>query len=189
MSHNQTGFFLLIFLKSRCSPFILKLKGPFACFTIFMFKGNIYIYIYIYIKHGCQNFDLDPIILRFYDLTSLKWSKFFKDLCDRSRSIGLYNSKDLTRSWFLKSSLTWQKARLDSKRFWNPDRNIWSNRKNLELFSFTVCLGWRVVPCKKKEGPARTAVWPPGSVNCDRFFEVRTVSFCFSFFGEFWPIY
>ena len=52
-------------------------------------------------KHGCQNPDLDPTILRFYDLTYPKRFKSFKDLYDRSGSIGSYNSDDLKRHWFL----------------------------------------------------------------------------------------
>ena len=52
--------------------------------------------------HGCQNPDLDPTILRFYDPTCPKRSKSFKDfcyrsrsdLCYRSRSVGSYDSDD-----------------------------------------------------------------------------------------------
>ena len=56
---------------------------------------------YIYIEHGCQNSDLDPTILRFYDLTYPKRFKSFKDLYDRSGLIGSYNSDDPKRHWFL----------------------------------------------------------------------------------------
>ena len=52
-------------------------------------------------QHGCQNLDLDLTILRFYDSTYPKRSKSFKDLCDRSGSVGLYDSDDPKRSWFL----------------------------------------------------------------------------------------
>ena len=48
-------------------------------------------------QHGCQNPNLDPTILRFYDLTYLKRSKSFKDLCDRSGLVGSYNSDDPKR--------------------------------------------------------------------------------------------
>ena len=51
--------------------------------------------------HGCQNPDLDPTILRFYDLTYLKRSKSFKDLCGRSGLVGSYDSDDPKQSWFL----------------------------------------------------------------------------------------
>ena len=46
----------------------------------------------LYHNHGCQNPDLDPTILRFYDLTYPKRSKSFKDLCDHSISVGSYDS-------------------------------------------------------------------------------------------------
>ena len=52
-------------------------------------------------RHGCQNPDLDPTILRFYDPTYPKRSKSFKDLYDRSRSVGSYDSDDPKRHWFL----------------------------------------------------------------------------------------
>ena len=51
--------------------------------------------------HGCQDPDLDPTILRFYDLTYPKRSKSFKDLCGRSGSVGLYDSDDPKQYWFL----------------------------------------------------------------------------------------
>ena len=51
--------------------------------------------------HGCQNPDLDPTILRFYDLTYPKRYKSFKDLCGRSGSVGSYDSDDPKQSWFL----------------------------------------------------------------------------------------
>ena len=51
--------------------------------------------------HGCQNPDLDPTILRFYDLTYPKRSKSFKDLCSRSESVGSYDFDDPKQSWFL----------------------------------------------------------------------------------------
>ena len=51
--------------------------------------------------HGCQNPNPDPMILRFYDPTCPKRSGSFKDLCDRSRSVGSYNSDDSKQSWFL----------------------------------------------------------------------------------------
>ena len=54
--------------------------------------------IYLY---GCQNLDLDPTILRFYDLTCPKWSGSFKDLCDHSGSVGSYDFDDFERPWFL----------------------------------------------------------------------------------------
>ena len=44
--------------------------------------------------HGCQNPDLDPTILRFYDLTYPKRFKSFKDLCGHSGSVGSYDSDD-----------------------------------------------------------------------------------------------
>ena len=52
-------------------------------------------------NHGCQNPDLDPTILQFYDLTYPKRSKSFKDICGRSGSVGSYNSDDPKQSWFL----------------------------------------------------------------------------------------
>ena len=42
-------------------------------------------------NHGCQNSDLDPTILRFYDPTYPKRSRSFKDLCNRLGSVGSYN--------------------------------------------------------------------------------------------------
>ena len=48
-------------------------------------------------NHGCQNPDLNPTILRFYDLTYPKRFKSFKDLYDHSRLVGLYNSDDSKR--------------------------------------------------------------------------------------------
>ena len=45
-------------------------------------------------NHGCQNPDLDSTILRFYDPTYPKRSKSFKDLCERSGSVGSYDSDD-----------------------------------------------------------------------------------------------
>ena len=47
--------------------------------------------IYIYIYHGCQNPDLDPSILWFYDLTYPKRSGSFKNLCDRLGSVGSHD--------------------------------------------------------------------------------------------------
>ena len=52
-------------------------------------------------QHGCQNPDLDLTILRFYDLTYPKRSKSFKDLYDRLGSVGLYDSNNPKRPWFL----------------------------------------------------------------------------------------
>ena len=51
-------------------------------------------YIHIGFKHGCQNPDLDPTILRFYDPTCQKLSGFFKDFCDHSGLVKSYNSDD-----------------------------------------------------------------------------------------------
>ena len=51
--------------------------------------------------HGCQNLDPDPMILRFYDPTCPKRSGSFKNLCDRSRLVGSYDSDDPKQSWFL----------------------------------------------------------------------------------------
>ena len=45
-------------------------------------------------NHGCQNPDLDSMILQFYDLTCPKRSKSFKDLCDRSGLVESYDSDD-----------------------------------------------------------------------------------------------
>ena len=53
-----------------------------------------------YCYQGCQNFDLDPAILWFYDSTYPKQSKSFKDLCDHSESVGSYVSDDPKRPWF-----------------------------------------------------------------------------------------
>ena len=55
----------------------------------------------LYTRHGCQNPDLDLMILRFYDPTCPKQSKSFKDLCDRLGTIRLYDSDDPKRPWFL----------------------------------------------------------------------------------------
>ena len=52
-------------------------------------------------NHGCQNPNLNPTILRFYDLTYPKRSKSFKDLCGRSGSVGSFDSDDPKQSWFL----------------------------------------------------------------------------------------
>ena len=59
------------------------------------FKKNYFMYIYLInysYHHGCQNPDLYPIILRFYDSTCPKRSGSFKNLCDHSGSVGLYDS-------------------------------------------------------------------------------------------------
>ena len=48
--------------------------------------------------HGCQNPNLDPTILRFYDLTYSKRSKSFRDLSDHSRLVRSYDSNDPKRS-------------------------------------------------------------------------------------------
>ena len=45
-------------------------------------------------NHGCQNSDLDPMILRFYDPICPKRSRSFKDLCNRLGSVGSYNFDD-----------------------------------------------------------------------------------------------
>ena len=73
-------------------------------------------------------------------------------------------------------------------RFWNPDRTVRSDRKNLKPFSFTICLWWRTVPCQKIGTRTNHSLtirfyepWP--------VFKVRTISFCFSFSCEFWPIH
>ena len=39
------------------------------------------------------------------------------------------------------------------RRFWNLDWTVQFDLENLELFRFTVDLGWRTVPCKKSMGP------------------------------------
>ena len=44
--------------------------------------------------HGCQNLDLDPTILRFYDSTCPKRSGSFKNLCDRLGLVGSYDFDD-----------------------------------------------------------------------------------------------
>ena len=46
-------------------------------------------YIHIGFKRGCQNPNLDPMILRFYNPIFQKRSGFFKDLCDCLGSVGL----------------------------------------------------------------------------------------------------
>ena len=59
------------------------------------FKKFYFMYIYLInysYHHGCQNPDLYPIILRFYDSTCPKRSGSFKNLCDHSGSVGLYDS-------------------------------------------------------------------------------------------------
>ena len=43
-------------------------------------------------EHGCQNPDLDPKILQFYDPTCPKQFESFKELCDHSKLVGLYDS-------------------------------------------------------------------------------------------------
>ena len=52
-------------------------------------------------KHGCQNPDLDLTILRFYDSTYSKRSRSFKDLSDRSGSVGSHDFDDPKQLWFL----------------------------------------------------------------------------------------
>ena len=49
-------------------------------------------------NHGCQNPDPDPTILQFYDSTCPKQSGSFKDLCDYSGLVRLYDSDDPKRS-------------------------------------------------------------------------------------------
>ena len=51
--------------------------------------------------HGYQNPDLDLTVLRFYDLTCPKKFEYFKNFCDRSRSVELYDFDDSKRLWFL----------------------------------------------------------------------------------------
>ena len=48
----------------------------------------------ISLDHGCQNPDLDPTILRFYDPTYSKRSKSFRNLSDHSGLVGSYDSND-----------------------------------------------------------------------------------------------
>ena len=48
----------------------------------------------VYIHYSCQNPNLDSTILQFYDPTCLKWSGSFKDFCDRSRLVELYDSNN-----------------------------------------------------------------------------------------------
>ena len=73
-------------------------------------------------------------------------------------------------------------------RFWNPDRTVRSDKKNLEPFSFTICLWWRTVPCQKIGTRTNHSLtirfyepWP--------VFKVQMISFCFNFSDEFWPIH
>ena len=54
----------------------------------------------VYFMHGCQNLDLNPMILRFYDPTCPKRSGSFKDLCNRTRSIESYDFDDPKQLWF-----------------------------------------------------------------------------------------
>ena len=75
-----------------------------------------------------------------------------------------------------------------ASRFWNPNRTVRSDRENLEPFSFTICLGWRTVLCKKNRDSHRPQSNHPVLWTMTDFW-VRTVSFCFSFSGEFWPIH
>ena len=64
-------------------------------------------------------------------------------------------------------------------RFWNPDRTVRSDWKNLEPFSFTVYLGWRTVPYKKSRDPHgprsdRPVLWTvTGFWGSDGFFLFR----------------
>ena len=60
---------------------------------------HIHIWIYGF-NHGCQNLDLDPMILWFYDLTCHKRSGSFNDFCDHSGSVRSYNSNDPKWPWF-----------------------------------------------------------------------------------------
>ena len=48
-------------------------------------------------NHGCQNPNLDPTILQFYNPTCPKRSGSFKDLYDHSRSVGSYDFDDPKR--------------------------------------------------------------------------------------------
>ena len=57
--------------------------------------------MYLSFSHDCQNPDLDPTILRFYDPTCLKWFGSFEDLCNHLGSVGSYDSNDPKWSWFL----------------------------------------------------------------------------------------
>ena len=78
--------------------------SPFKSFILFCFcfsKGPSPSIFGSSLTHGCQNPNLDPTILRFYDHTYLKWSRSFKDLYDRSRSIGLYDSDNSNDPSFL----------------------------------------------------------------------------------------
>ena len=52
-------------------------------------------------EHGCQNPNLDPPVLWFYDPTYSKQSESFKDFCDRSGLVGSYDSDNPKRSRLL----------------------------------------------------------------------------------------
>ena len=81
-----------------------------------------------------------------------------------------------------------QLQKWSKSRFWNPDRTVRSDRKNLELFSFTVYLGWRTVPYKKSRDPHgprsdRPVLWTvTGFWGSDGFF-------LFRLFRWIWPIH
>ena len=80
------------------STYVDALKLAFWCSNCkIKFLGVYYTPKY----HGCQNPDLDPTILRFYDSTYPKRSKSFKDLCDHSRLVELYDSNNPKQPWFL----------------------------------------------------------------------------------------
>ena len=53
----------------------------------------------------CMAVKIPIWILRFYNPTCLKRSGFFKDLCDRSGLVGLYDSDDPKLHWFLVISI------------------------------------------------------------------------------------
>ena len=67
-------------------------------------------------NHGCQNLDLNPMILQFYDLIYSKWSTSFKKFCDRSGSVGSYDSNDFKWPWFLVTFFNLTEDLVGSKR-------------------------------------------------------------------------
>ena len=72
--------YLFIFVVSICNHW-RKIRYPLCTKHSIMGK----------VIYGCQNPNLDPMILRFYNPTYPKRSESFKNLCDCLGSVGSYN--------------------------------------------------------------------------------------------------
>ena len=98
---SRSTFKILFYIMLVQRPFVLIIKVRSTRRNCTLWFKNYIIFQCNPLRHSCQNPDLDPTILRFYDLTYPKRSKSFKDLCGHSGSVGSYDSDDPKQSWFL----------------------------------------------------------------------------------------